>query len=118
MRDRIRSRKDFLFEDSATRIRLLAANVAAIGDQFFNWEDVAAVREAIDDASWMIEWAVPEEAPDVQRLLVELQKVLFAWRVDLESIGSDWPARELAWERARLWADQMQLLASLLARKR
>jgi hypothetical protein len=118
MRDRIRSRKEFLCEDSAARLRLLAANVATIGDRFFDGTDLAVVREAIDDGTWMIEWAVPEESPDVQRLLVELQKLLYSWRTGLESFGSDWFAREVAGKRAHVWAEHLQLLAGLLGRKR
>jgi hypothetical protein len=97
---------------------MLAATLATIGDQFFDGADVAAVRESIDDGTWMIEWAVPEEAPDVQRMLVELQKVLFAWRAEVEAFGSDWNARASAREQAHMWAEELQFLAGCLARKR
>ena len=112
MRDRIRSRREFLREDSATRVRLLAANLATIGDRFLDGADPASARDAIDDSTWMIEWAVPEETPEVQRLLVELQTSLFTWRDGLGSLGSD------AGERARIWAERLRALADASSRAR
>ena len=52
---------------------------------------------------------MPEEAPEVQVLLVALQKLLFAWRDGVE--------RDHARDQARMWAEQLQLLAALMSRR-
>jgi hypothetical protein len=110
MIDRMAVRREFLREGSASRIRRLAANLEAICERFANGAEDAVVREKIDESSWMIEWAVPAEAPDIQAELVELQRALAEWRT-LEANG---PARALARDRVCTWAERLLWVSALL----
>lgn len=114
MQDRLTARREFLREGSASRIRRLAADVTTICDRLSNGVDVADVREKIDECSWMIEWAVPDEAPEVQAELVELQTALSRWRGRLQTFHSDAPARALARDRACAWAERLRWLSAML----
>jgi hypothetical protein len=109
MIDRLAARRGFLREGSASRLRRLAANLEAICERLAKDGDVV-VREKIDESTWMIEWAVPNEAPDIQAELVELQQVLVEWR-SLEPSG---PARAMAQDRACTWAERLLWVAALI----
>jgi hypothetical protein len=109
MINRMAARRGFLREDSASRIRRLAANLEAICERLADGGDPVA-REKIDESSWMIEWAVPSESPEIQAELVELQQALFEWR----SLESNGPARALARDRACTWAERLLWVAALI----
>jgi hypothetical protein len=109
MFDRVEARKGFLLEGSPARIRRLAATVEAVCEPLATG-DAAAVRKKLDEVSWLIEWAVPGEAPDIQAELVELQKLLPEWR----SVGQGDPARMIARDRVVAWAERLRWLSALL----
>ena len=114
MIDRMAVRREFLREGSVTRIRRLAANLEAIRDRLADGAGAAEIREKIDESSWMIEWAVPGEAPDIQTELVELQRALSEWRGSLGSLATSAPARAVARDRVCAWAERLLWVSALL----
>ena len=114
MIDRMIARREFLREDTATRIRRLAVNLEAICERLAAGGDVVVVREKLDESSWMVEWAVPGEPPDIQAELVELQRALMAWRGQLAELEADAPARAVARDRACTWAERLLWVSALL----
>jgi hypothetical protein len=109
MTGRMAARRAFLLEDAASRIRRIASNLEAVRGHIADGQD-DLLRARLDECSWLIEWAVPDAARDIQSELVELQHTLTRWRA-LEPSG---PARAVALDGAHIWAERLLWVAALL----
>jgi len=113
MTDRMIARREFLRESSASRLRIIGECLAAIGGLLLDGFD-EAVKEKIDEATWLIEWAVPDEVHDIQVELVELQQALHEWRGELPAIAAVAAAREGIRDQACVWSEWLMWMSALL----
>ena len=114
MIDRQVTRREFLREGSPARLRMLASNLAAIGECLAGGADAHGFEAKIDESIWMIETAVPDEAEDVQEDLVEVRKALVEWRRNGCALASDPLARLVVHLQARVSSERLSWVAALL----
>lgn len=114
MTDRQTTHTKFLHEGSPARLRMLASNLATIGDCFSGTTDAAGVEAKIDESIWMIEQAMPGGEPDVLEDLVEVRRALAEWRRERRALASDPLARLVARVKARASSERLEWVAALL----
>jgi len=97
------------------RLGGLAADLARITSFSQNPANLAPVADLIREAAHFIEWCAPESDLESQVTLLELQRHLARWRMQLPQQFPDRTWRSQVIAEARQWSQRVLEMSGLLA---
>jgi len=97
------------------RLGGLAADLARIASFSQNPANLAPVADLMREAAHFIEWCAPESDAESQVTLLELQRHLTRWRMQLSQRFSDQAWRNQVIAGARGWSQRVLEMSGLLA---
>jgi len=97
------------------RLGGLAADMARIASFSQNPANLAPVADLMREAAHFIEWCAPESDVEIQMTLLELQRHLARWRMQLSQRLPDPTWRDQVIAGARGWSQRVLEMSELLA---
>jgi hypothetical protein len=102
-----RRRERFLRDPLQVRLAGLAADLARIASSTRHEEGEESVALMIEESRYFIEWTAAEAQPEIAAELVDIQRMLTAWRKAWLAAHKDQTQRILLSIQAKKWSDQI-----------
>ena len=114
MINRERKRERYLRDPLPIRLAGLAANFERIASSARHPGGSASVIEMLEESQYYIEWTAAEAEPQVAGELVDIQRIVAAWRRAWSEAQYSPAQRTLLSVQAKKWADQVLDYSGLL----
>ena len=106
----------FLRDPLPIRLAGLAANFERIASSARHATGAASVVEMLEESQYYIEWTAAEAEPQVAGELVDIQRLIAAWRRAWPEAQHSPTQRTLLSVQAKIWADQVLDYSGVLDR--
>jgi hypothetical protein len=107
MINRERKRERYLRDPLPIRLAGLAADFERIASSARHPAGAASVVEMLEESQYYIEWTAAEAEPEVAGELVDIQRMVAAWRRAWPEAQHSPAQRTLLSVQAKKWADQV-----------
>ena len=114
MINRERKRERYLRDPLPVRLAGLAADLERIASSARYSGGAASVVEMLEESQYYIEWTAAEAEPEVASELVDIQRMIVAWRRAWPEAQNSPTQRTLLTVQAKKWADQVLEYSGLL----
>jgi hypothetical protein len=112
--NRERKRERYLRDPLPIRLAGLAADFERIASSARHTSGAASVTEMLEESQYYIEWTAAEAEPQVAGELVDIQRMIAAWRRAWPEAQISPTQRALLSVQAKKWADQVLGYSGLL----
>jgi hypothetical protein len=112
--NRERKRERYLRDPLPVRLAGLAADFERIASSARHAAGTASVVEMLEESQYYIEWTAAEAEPQVAGELVDIQRMLAAWRRAWPEAQHSPAQRTLLSVQAKKWSDQVLDYSGLL----
>jgi len=116
MINRERKRERYLRDPLPVRLAGLAADFERIASSARHATGTASVVEMLEESQYYIEWTAAEAEPEVAGELVDIQRMVAAWRRAWPEAQHSPAIRTLLSVQAKKWADQVLDYSGVLDR--
>lgn len=107
MINRERKKERYLRDPLPIRLAGLAADFERIASSARHSTGTATVMEMLEESQYYIEWTAAESNPDVAGELVDIQRMIAAWRRAWPEAMNSPAQRTLLSVQAKKWANQV-----------
>jgi hypothetical protein len=114
MKDLSAVRARYVRDPLPVRVGGLAADLARIASFSKNPANIVPVADLMREAAHFIEWCAPESDPESQVTLLELQRHLARWRMQLSQRFPDRAWRDQVIAEAQRWSQRVLEMSGLL----
>jgi membrane protein required for beta-lactamase induction len=114
MKNRESKKQRFLRDPLPIRLAGLAADLARIASSARHETGADAVATMIEESRYFIEWIAAETEPEIAAELVDIQRMLTAWRSAWPEVQHSLTQRTLLSVQAKKWSDQVLGYSGLL----
>jgi hypothetical protein len=114
MKNRDRKKERYLRDPLPVRLAGLAADFGRIASSARHETGSSSVIEMLEESQYYIEWTAAEAAPEVAGELVDIQRLVAAWRRAWPEAQHSPVQRTLLPIQAKKWADQVLAYSGLL----
>jgi hypothetical protein len=105
--NRDRKRERYLRDPLPIRLAGLAADFERIASSARHAAGAVSVTEMLEESQYYIEWTAAEAEPQVASELVDIQRMIAAWRRAWPEAQTSPAQRTLLSVQAKKWADQV-----------
>jgi hypothetical protein len=105
--NRDRKRERYLRDPLPIRLAGLAADFERIASSARHTAGAVSVTEMLEESQYYIEWTAAEAEPQVAGELVDIQRMVAAWRRAWPEAQTSSAQRTLLSVQAKKWADQV-----------
>ena len=113
MKNRERKRERFLRDPLSIRLAGIAADLARIASSARHATGSESVMEMLEESQYYIEWTAAEAEVEVAAELVDLQRMIAAWRRAWPEASQSQIQRTLLSVQAKKWSTQVAGYAGL-----
>jgi hypothetical protein len=114
MKNKERRRDRYLRDPLPVRLAGLAADLARVASSARHESGAASVAEMLEESQYFIEWTAAEAEPDIAGELVDLQRMIVAWRRAWFEAQHNTSQRTLLSIQAKKWSDQVLNYSGML----
>jgi hypothetical protein len=114
LKNKERKKERFLRDPLPVRLGGLAADLARIASSARFTAGAASVSEMLEESQYYIEWTAGETKPDIAGELVDLQRMIVAWRSAWPEAQHSIKQRTLLSVQAKKWSDQVLSYSGIL----
>ena len=114
MINRERKRERYLRDPLPIRLAGLAADFERIASSARHPGGSASVVEMLEESQYYIEWTAAEAEPEIAGELVDIQRMIVAWRRAWPEAQHSPAQRVLLSVQAKIWADQVLEYSGML----
>lgn len=107
MKNKDRKRERFLRDPLPLRLGAIAADLARVASSARHETGAASVAEMLEESQYYIEWTAAEADPEIAGELVDIQRLIVAWRRAWPETHQSKPQRVLLSVQAKKWSDQV-----------
>ena len=109
-----RKKERYLRDPLSTRLAGLAADFMRITSSARRATGSASVAEMLEESQYYIEWTAAEAEPEIAGELVDIQRLIAAWRRAWPTAQQNPEQRILLSIQAKKWSDQVLEYSGLL----
>ena len=114
MKNREQKKERYLRDPLPVRLAGLAADLTRVASSARHATGSASVVEMLEESQYYIEWTAAEAEPDVAGELVDIQRMIAAWRHAWPEAQHSASQRTLLVIQAKKWADRVLEYSGLL----
>ena len=107
MKNKERKRERFLRDPLPTRLAGIAADLARVASSARHATGSESVMEMLEESQYYIEWTAAEAEIEIAAELVDLQRLIAAWRRVWQEAQQSQAQRILLSVQAKKWSDQV-----------
>jgi hypothetical protein len=107
VKNKVQKKERFLRDPLPVRLGGLAADLARISSSAKHATGASSVSEMLEESQYFIEWTAAEAEPEISRELVDLQRMIVAWRSAWIEAQHSQVQRTLLSVQAKKWSDQV-----------